>query len=41
MFLLKALTPPPHEVLLIEGNAKPMNEQQLVDALYPVGEKTK
>ncbi|HKZ77021.1 MAG TPA: radical SAM protein [Pyrinomonadaceae bacterium] len=30
MFLLKALTPPGHEVLLIDGNAKPMNEQELV-----------
>ena len=30
MFLLKSLTPPEHEVLLIDGNAKPMNEQQLV-----------
>src|SRR5690349_11674814 len=30
MFLLKSLTPPEHEVLLIDGNAKPMNKQQLV-----------
>ena len=30
MFLLKSLTPPDHEVLLIDGNASPMNEQQLV-----------
>jgi hypothetical protein len=30
MFLLKSLTPPEHEVLLIDGNAKPMNENQLV-----------
>lgn len=30
MFLLKSLTPPEHEVLLIDGNAKAMNEQQLV-----------
>ena len=30
MFLLKSLTPTEHEVLLIDGNAKPMNEQQLV-----------
>ena len=30
MFLLKALTPPGHEVLLVDGNAKPMNEQELV-----------
>src|SRR5258705_1755678 len=30
MFLLKSLTPPEHEVILIDGNAKPMNDQQLV-----------
>src|SRR5438105_3414209 len=30
MFLLKALTPPGHEVLLIDGNAKPMNNAELV-----------
>ena len=30
MFLLKSLTPPEHEVLLIDGNARPMNEQELV-----------
>lgn len=30
MFLLKALTPPGHEVILVDGNAKPMNEQELV-----------
>jgi radical SAM superfamily enzyme YgiQ (UPF0313 family) len=30
MFLLKALTPPQHEVVLIDGNAKPMNEEELV-----------
>jgi radical SAM superfamily enzyme YgiQ (UPF0313 family) len=30
MFLLKTLTPPEHEVLLIDGNARPMNEKQLV-----------
>jgi radical SAM superfamily enzyme YgiQ (UPF0313 family) len=29
MFLLKALTPPGHEVLLIDGNAQPMNEAQI------------
>jgi radical SAM superfamily enzyme YgiQ (UPF0313 family) len=33
MFLLKALTPPEHEVILIDGNAKPMNEQELVQFL--------
>src|SRR5438876_3141142 len=30
MFLLQSITPPEHEVLLIDGNARPMNEQQLV-----------
>ena len=30
MFLLKALTPPEHEVLLIDGNAKPMEDAELV-----------
>src|SRR6266513_420329 len=30
MFLLKALTPPGHEVLLIDGNAKPLNDEELV-----------
>jgi radical SAM superfamily enzyme YgiQ (UPF0313 family) len=30
MFLLKTLTPPEHEVLLIDGNARPMNEEQLI-----------
>src|SRR5436309_304451 len=30
MFLLKTLTPAEHEVLLIDGNALPMDEQQLV-----------
>ena len=30
MFLLRALTPPEHEVLLVDGNAKPMSEQELV-----------
>ncbi len=30
MFLLKTLTPPGHEVLLIDGNARPMNEAELV-----------
>jgi bacteriochlorophyllide d C-8(2)-methyltransferase len=29
MFLLQALTPPGHEVLLIDGNAQPMDETQL------------
>ena len=31
MFLLQSLTPPEHDVLLIDGNARPMNEKQLVD----------
>jgi radical SAM superfamily enzyme YgiQ (UPF0313 family) len=30
MFLLQSLTPPEHEVLLIDGNARPMNQKQLV-----------
>src|ERR671934_2376800 len=30
MFLLKTITPPGHEVLLVDGNAKPMDERQLV-----------
>src|SRR5215510_1457829 len=30
MFLLQALTPAGHEVLLVDGNAKPMNEKELV-----------
>ena len=29
MFLLKALTPSGHEVLLIDGNARPMNEEEI------------
>jgi radical SAM superfamily enzyme YgiQ (UPF0313 family) len=33
MFLLKALTPPGHEVLLVDGNAKPMNDRELVQYL--------
>ena len=31
MFLLKTLTPAEHDVLLIDGNARPMNEEQLVE----------
>src|SRR5215467_253265 len=27
MFLLQALTPPGHEVVLVDGNAQPMDEQ--------------
>ena len=30
MFLLQTLTPPEHEVLLIDGNAHAMNEEELV-----------
>lgn len=30
MFLLQVLTPPEHEVILIDGNAKAMNEEELV-----------
>jgi radical SAM superfamily enzyme YgiQ (UPF0313 family) len=29
MFLLQALTPPGHEVLLIDGNAQPMNDNEI------------
>ena len=29
MFLLQALTPPGHEVLLIDGNAQPMDEAEI------------
>src|SRR5213592_4160423 len=29
MFLLQSLTPPEHEVVLIDGNAKPMDEVQI------------
>src|SRR6478672_2709498 len=30
MFLLKALTPPEHEVLLVDGNAKPLDDAELI-----------
>ena len=30
MFLLQALTPPEHEVQLVDGNAQPMNDAELV-----------
>jgi radical SAM superfamily enzyme YgiQ (UPF0313 family) len=30
MFLLQARTPPHHEVVLLDGNAKPMNDEELV-----------
>jgi hypothetical protein len=29
MFLLRALTPPGHKVILIDGNAQPMDEAEL------------
>jgi radical SAM superfamily enzyme YgiQ (UPF0313 family) len=31
MFLLKSLTPPEHEVFLIDGNARPMTEIEIAD----------
>src|SRR5690348_1304487 len=31
MFLLKSLTPSEHQVFLLDGNARRMNEQQLVE----------
>jgi radical SAM superfamily enzyme YgiQ (UPF0313 family) len=31
MFLLQAITPPGHEVLLIDGNARAMSEEELVE----------
>ncbi|HYK58524.1 MAG TPA: cobalamin-dependent protein, partial [Bryobacteraceae bacterium] len=31
MFLLKSITPPEHEVLLHDGNARPMTEGELVE----------
>lgn len=31
MFLLQALTPPEHEVLLLDGNARAMSDDELVD----------
>jgi radical SAM superfamily enzyme YgiQ (UPF0313 family) len=34
MFLLQALTPPEHEVLLIDGNAHAMNEEELVRYIH-------
>ncbi|PYS45529.1 MAG: hypothetical protein DMF68_22075 [Acidobacteria bacterium] len=37
MFLLKALTPAGREVLLIDGNPRPMNEEELVR--YVIKEK--
>src|SRR6266404_5443391 len=37
MFLLKGLTPAGHEVMLIDGNAKPMNDQELVSFIKEEG----
>ena len=30
MFLLQSLTPPEHQVVLLDGNAKPMDDEELV-----------
>src|SRR5712664_1165945 len=37
MFLLQAITPPGHEVVLIDGNARPMNEEELVEFVRAQG----
>jgi radical SAM superfamily enzyme YgiQ (UPF0313 family) len=37
MFLLKSLTPPGHEVMLVDGNAKPMDEKQLAQYVKDEG----
>ncbi|HEX6185952.1 MAG TPA: radical SAM protein [Pyrinomonadaceae bacterium] len=37
MFLLQALTPPGHEVILIDGNARAMTEEELVDYVRQEG----
>jgi radical SAM superfamily enzyme YgiQ (UPF0313 family) len=37
MFLLKSLTPPEHEVILVDGNAKPMDEKDLVSFIKSEG----
>jgi len=37
MFLLRALTPPGHEVILIDGNAKRMNDKELVEFIKKEG----
>jgi len=37
MFLLKSLTPPGHEVILVDGNAKPMDEKQLAQYVLDEG----
>ena len=37
MFLLQTITPPGHEVLLIDGNARAMNEEELVQFVREQG----
>jgi radical SAM superfamily enzyme YgiQ (UPF0313 family) len=37
MFLLQARTPAPHEVVLLDGNAKPMNDGELVQFVVDQG----
>ncbi|HEX3743936.1 MAG TPA: radical SAM protein [Bryobacteraceae bacterium] len=37
MFLLQALTPPGHEVLLIDGNTHPMTDNELVEFAHKSG----
>ncbi|MEK7830884.1 MAG: radical SAM protein, partial [Acidobacteriota bacterium] len=37
MFLLKSLTPPGHEVILVDGNAHAMNEEELVQFVREQG----
>jgi len=37
MFLLQTLTPPGHEVLLVDGNARPMSEEELVKFVLDEG----
>src|SRR5882672_3178969 len=37
MFLLQSITPPEHQVILIDGNARPMNQRQLVSFIKQEG----
>ncbi len=37
MFVLQALTPPEHEVFLIDGNAQPMSEEEVADFVRTEG----
>ena len=37
MFLLQSLTPPGHEVLLIDGNTRPMTDAELVEFAHAQG----